>query len=89
MFDALADEPVMVVKPAAAPVAAATKPGSKSLVGGVKKGDAPKRMSFPVVLSYVLMLQPLSILTEQAECSVSELFPVLLCISSPAFIDSL
>jgi len=45
MFDALADEPVMVVKPAAAPVAAATKPGSKSLVGGVKKGDAPKRDS--------------------------------------------
>jgi len=45
MFDALADEPVVVAKPAAAPDATQSKTASKSLVGGVKKGDAPKRDS--------------------------------------------
>lgn len=41
MFDALADEPVVAHKPAAA--AAATKPAAKAPVGGLKKSDVPKR----------------------------------------------
>lgn len=54
MFSLLAEEPVAATKPAAGAAAASSKPAQKALVGGAKKGDAPKRMSIPFLLHLVV-----------------------------------